>query len=70
VFTTLSEVNDPLILWGFLGGAALNAVLAAQMMYYWNSAKKGGKSPSATLSKKFYAGGKSPKPKAGPKKRS
>jgi len=38
------------------------------MMYYWNSTKKGGKSPS-TPSKKFYAGGKSPKPKGGPKKR-
>jgi len=69
VFTTLSEVNDPLILWGFLGAATLNAVLAAQMMYYWDSAKKGGKSPN-TPSKKFYAGGKSPKPKSGPKKRS
>ncbi|RPA97207.1 mannose-P-dolichol utilization defect 1 protein [Choiromyces venosus 120613-1] len=68
VFTTLSEVNDPLILWGFIGGAALNAVLAAQMMYYWNSGQKGGKSPN-THSKKFYAKGKSPKPKSGSKKR-
>ncbi|KAK6533802.1 hypothetical protein TWF694_002731 [Orbilia ellipsospora] len=37
VFTTLQEVDDPLILWSFLGGAILNAVLAAQMIYYWNS---------------------------------
>ncbi|KAF3938900.1 hypothetical protein ABW19_dt0210362 [Dactylella cylindrospora] len=44
VFTTLQEVDDPLILYGFLGGAILNAVLAAQMIYYWNS--------SSTKSKK------------------
>ncbi|KAK6329807.1 hypothetical protein TWF730_006106 [Orbilia blumenaviensis] len=37
VFTTLQEVDDPLILWGYLGGAILNAVLTAQMIYYWNS---------------------------------
>ncbi|KAF3082720.1 hypothetical protein TWF569_004724 [Orbilia oligospora] len=37
VFTTLQEVDDPLILWGYLGGAILNAVLTAQMVYYWDS---------------------------------
>ncbi|KAF2771067.1 mannose-P-dolichol utilization defect 1 protein [Teratosphaeria nubilosa] len=37
VFTTLQEVDDKLILYGFLAGFALNAVLAAQMVYYWNS---------------------------------
>lgn len=44
VFTTLSEVDDKVILHGFVLGAALNAVLAAQMVYYWNSGTKlGGK---------------------------
>lgn len=37
IFTTLQEVPDPLILYGFVAGFALNAVLAAQMAYYWNS---------------------------------
>lgn len=49
IFTTLAEVPDPLILYGFVAGFALNALLAAQMVYYWNSApaakpkKSGGK---------------------------
>ena len=37
IFTTLQEVDDNLILYGFIVGFALNAVLAAQMVYYWNS---------------------------------
>jgi mannose-P-dolichol utilization defect protein 1 len=38
-------VDDKLILYGFIAGFALNAVLAAQMVYYWNapSAKVKGK---------------------------
>ncbi|EON62618.1 hypothetical protein W97_01842 [Coniosporium apollinis CBS 100218] len=39
IFTTLQEVDDPLILYGFVAGFLLNAVLAAQMIYYWNSPK-------------------------------
>lgn len=35
VFTTMTEVNDPVIFWGFIVAAGLNAVLAAQMVYYW-----------------------------------
>ena len=45
IFTTLQEVPDKLILYNFIAGFALNAVLAAQMIYYWNStttAKHGG----------------------------
>jgi mannose-P-dolichol utilization defect protein 1 len=30
-------VDDTLILYGFVAGFILNAVLAAQMMYYWNT---------------------------------
>ncbi|PMD50965.1 monosaccharide-P-dolichol utilization protein [Hyaloscypha bicolor E] len=40
IFTTLQEVNDKLILYGFIAGFALNAVLAAQMVYYWNAPTK------------------------------
>lgn len=37
IFTTLQEVDDKLILYSFIAGFTLNAVLAAQMVYYWNS---------------------------------
>lgn len=37
IFTTLQEVDDKLILGGFIAGFLLNAVLAGQMVYYWNS---------------------------------
>ncbi|KYK57556.1 polyketide synthase [Drechmeria coniospora] len=36
IFTTLQEVDDKLILYGFISGFVLNAVLAMQMVYYWN----------------------------------
>jgi mannose-P-dolichol utilization defect protein 1 len=37
IFTTLQEVNDPLILYGFIAGFALNLVLFLQVVYYWNA---------------------------------
>ncbi|GAO13760.1 uncharacterized protein UV8b_01594 [Ustilaginoidea virens] len=37
IFTTLQEVDDKLILYGFISGFLLNAVLATQMVYYWNA---------------------------------
>lgn len=37
IFTTLQEVDDKLILYGFVAGFTLNVILAAQMLYYWNS---------------------------------
>ncbi|KAL1305227.1 hypothetical protein AAFC00_002144 [Neodothiora populina] len=37
IFTTLQEVDDKLILYGFISGFILNAVLATQMIYHWNS---------------------------------
>ncbi|KAK1255090.1 hypothetical protein MKX08_009085 [Trichoderma sp. CBMAI-0020] len=45
IFTTLQEVDDKLILYGFISGFALNAILSLQMVYYWNapSAKARGK---------------------------
>ncbi|KAL8663522.1 MAG: hypothetical protein Q9202_003832 [Teloschistes flavicans] len=37
IFTTLQEVPDRMILYGFIGAFLLNGVLAAQMLYYWSS---------------------------------
>ena len=37
IYTTLQEVDDKIILYGFIAGFTLNAVLAAQMVYYWNA---------------------------------
>lgn len=37
IFTTLQEVDDKLILYGFISGFALNAILALQMVMYWNA---------------------------------
>lgn len=37
IFTTLQEVDDPIILYGFVAGFALNLIMAIQMIYYWNS---------------------------------
>ncbi|PFH59734.1 hypothetical protein XA68_11944 [Ophiocordyceps unilateralis] len=37
IFTTLQEVDDKLILYGFVSGFILNAILALQMLYYWNA---------------------------------
>ncbi|KAL2870268.1 putative monosaccharide-P-dolichol utilization protein [Aspergillus lucknowensis] len=45
IFTTLQEVDDKLILYGFVAGFLLNLVLAAQMLYYWNSPVQGKKQP-------------------------
>ncbi|KAI9899301.1 hypothetical protein N3K66_005762 [Trichothecium roseum] len=49
IFTTLQEVDDKLILYGFVSGFALNLVLALQMVWYWNapSAKAQGKRRAA-----------------------
>ena len=38
IFTTIQEVNDPVILIGFVSAFALNLVLALQMLWYWNVA--------------------------------
>lgn len=37
IYTTLQEVDDKLVLYTFVTGFILNAILAAQMAYYWNS---------------------------------
>lgn len=50
VGTTLAEVDDVLILAGFLGGAVLNLVLAVQMVAFWSN--KGGKKVPEAKKKK------------------
>ncbi|CAG8227565.1 unnamed protein product [Penicillium salamii] len=37
IFTTLQEVDDKLILYGFIAGFSLNVILATQMVWYWNA---------------------------------
>ena len=37
IFTTLKEVDDNVLLYGFIAGFTLNAVLAGQLIYYWNA---------------------------------
>ena len=56
IFTTLQEVDDPLILYGFIAGFALNAILFLQVMYYWN-APASKKTQSKKLEKPIVAGG-------------
>ncbi|KAJ3359159.1 hypothetical protein GGF32_009607 [Allomyces javanicus] len=43
IFTTLAEVNDPLVLTSFLLNGSLNLVLLAQVLYYWNVPMPGSK---------------------------
>lgn len=56
IFTTLQEVDDKLILYGFVAGFTLNAVLAGQMIYYWNSPTTAGHGAEAKTSKNAIKG--------------
>ncbi|KAI0391484.1 mannose-P-dolichol utilization defect 1 protein [Xylariaceae sp. FL0594] len=72
IFTTLQEVDDKLILYGFIAGFTLNCVLAAQMVYYWNapSAKAKGKMKEVSFSSTTPSSGvSSATPKKGPSTR-
>ncbi|ORX90443.1 monosaccharide-P-dolichol utilization protein [Basidiobolus meristosporus CBS 931.73] len=40
VFTTLQEVDDNIMLAGFLLSSIVNGILALQMVYYWNATSK------------------------------
>ncbi|KAJ5175215.1 Mannose-P-dolichol utilization defect 1 protein [Penicillium canariense] len=65
IFTTLQEVEDKLILYGFIAGFTLNVILAGQMVYYWNSPAPNKKAPRAKIAEKAASGessGVSPKP--------
>jgi mannose-P-dolichol utilization defect 1 len=61
VFTTMTEVNDPVILGGFLASVLLNAVLAVQMVLYWN------KSPATTVGSPALKGPRTPTASSRPK---
>lgn len=37
VFTTFQEIDDKLVLYNYIAGFCLNAIVAIQMIYYWNS---------------------------------
>ncbi|KAG9046074.1 hypothetical protein FS837_005150 [Tulasnella sp. UAMH 9824] len=41
VFTTLTEVQDPLVLWGFILSSVLNVVIGVQLWAYWGNTTKG-----------------------------
>ncbi|OQE22494.1 hypothetical protein PENSTE_c010G09172 [Penicillium steckii] len=65
IFTTLQEVDDKLILYGFIAGFTLNVVLAFQMLYYWNSPvpqKKTTRGKTAEKAPVAQSSGVSPKP--------
>lgn len=53
IFTTLQEVDDKLILYGFVAGFVLNAILAGQMVYYWNSPTTAGHGAEVKTNKNY-----------------
>ncbi|KAK7431222.1 hypothetical protein QQZ08_002262 [Neonectria magnoliae] len=63
IFTTLQEVDDKLILYGFISGFVLNAILAIQMIFYWNapSEKAKGKRKVAVEAKPVASSTSTPK---------
>ena len=40
IFTTLQEVKDPYILYGFLTGGALNLILVSQILLFASNTNK------------------------------
>ncbi|KAI6303433.1 hypothetical protein MCOR29_010727 [Pyricularia oryzae] len=52
IFTTLQEVDDQLILYGFVAGFVLNLVLAVQMVVYWSAPAPGNSQATAKKNKK------------------
>ncbi|KAJ5170387.1 Mannose-P-dolichol utilization defect 1 protein [Penicillium coprophilum] len=66
IFTTLQEVDDKFILYGFIGGFSLNVILAIQMLWYWNTpAPKQKAAPRAKVAEKAPSAqstGASPRP--------
>lgn len=62
VFTTMAEVNDPVILRGYVASVVLNAVLAAQVILYWN------KSPNVPVVPPALKGPRTPTRSTRPKR--
>ncbi|KAF9320521.1 hypothetical protein BG006_002777 [Podila minutissima] len=61
VYTTMTEVDDIIILSGFLLSTLFNCILALQMALYWNS---GASTPAPVSSKKGKSGSTETKKKA------
>jgi mannose-P-dolichol utilization defect 1 len=59
-------VDDKLILYGFVAGFALNAVLAAQMVYYWNAPSKKAKGKQKEIPLESSTGTSTATAKKGP----
>lgn len=55
VFTTIQEVNDPMVLGSFLGATVLNAILFIQVFLYWNTNNKNTTQEAAKPKKKKKA---------------
>ncbi|CAG8027520.1 unnamed protein product [Penicillium olsonii] len=53
IFTTLQEVDDKAILYGFIGGFTLNVILAIQMLWYWNTPAPAKKQAPAKVAEKI-----------------
>ena len=41
IFTTFTELNDPMLLLSYMIGASLNSFIFMQFMFYWNVRSKG-----------------------------
>lgn len=62
VFTTATEVKDPVVLWGFILAAILNAVIVCQMIAYWNNAPTGGVPSTQSLGSSTKSAGTPSRP--------
>ena len=54
IFTSIQETGDTMLIVTFIASATANAVIASQMLYYWNSSSSetGKKKKSKSKSKK------------------
>jgi len=57
-------VDDKLILYGFVAGFALNAVIALQMAYYWNAPTKAAQGGKKKVAEAASSGKTTATPKA------
>lgn len=56
VFTTLTETNDRLLFWGFALATVFNAVIAVQVLLYWN----GNERQAALHESRWFEAGNTP----------
>lgn len=70
IFTSIQETGDQTIILTYLAASSVNALIAFQMLWYWNSPanKKGGKAAAKKGNKAQASNGpSSPAPKKGKK---